>query len=91
MQALFAIQAGLITRLWKLGGFRHEDSLTMEQLREVLKVGYIWQPFLVFDYVVVKVSVGLLVLRIVGRDTFGAGIHEWRKCDAPNFNNILVD
>jgi hypothetical protein len=71
---LFAVVAGVIVKLWKLGGFRHLDSLSVPQQLASLKFNYIFQVFCVFDFIVAKAAVGFLVLRIIG-----AAGGRWRK------------
>ncbi|GAW14082.1 hypothetical protein ANO14919_034740 [Xylariales sp. No.14919] len=51
------------------GGFRDAPYRDVQQMAFVLKLNYIARPFAVFSVLLVKIAVGYLVLRILGRSS----------------------
>ena len=55
------------------GGLRHLYSLTPAEVSRALRFNWLTQPFVVMGFVFGKISVALLLLRIIGPNTV------WRK------------
>lgn len=70
---MLTINAGFVTHDAALGGFRHLYYLTPEQTSEALRWSWIGQPWVIMGFATGKISVGLLMLRILGSSTV------WRK------------
>ena len=62
-----------VTYLTTIGGSRHIYYLTPEQTLEAVKWSWVSQPWGIFLFATGKASVAILVLRIMGPNTF------WRK------------
>ncbi|KAI9655764.1 MAG: hypothetical protein M1821_005199 [Bathelium mastoideum] len=71
--ALFLILAGFVTYYASIGGCRHLFYLTPTQQLLAVKYNWITQPWGIFGFGTGKISVALLILRILGPNIF------WRK------------
>lgn len=64
---------GFNTYLTSIGGLRHLYYLTPDQQMQAVKYNWITQPWCIFGFATGKISVALLLLRIMGTRT------KWRK------------
>jgi hypothetical protein len=72
-QILFLILSAFITYYATIGGLRHLFYLEPEEQALVVKYNWITQPWCIFGFATGKISVALLILRLIGPNTF------WRK------------
>ena len=72
-QLLFVILASFTTHLAIIGGCRHLFYLSPQQQLQAVKYNWISQPWGIFGFATGKISVALLILRIMGPNTI------WRK------------
>ncbi len=72
-QILFVILASFTTHLASIGGCRHLFYLSPQQQLQAVKYNWISQPWGIFGFATGKISVALLILRILGPSTI------WRK------------
>jgi hypothetical protein len=56
----------LYTQLATIGGFRHIVYLSPDQQLKVVKFQWCLQPVFLFNFGLSKLSVGLLILRLIG-------------------------
>ncbi|KAG8424736.1 hypothetical protein J3458_001505 [Metarhizium acridum] len=70
---LYVAYAGTLTRLIGIGGMRHLSYLSPEQRVQAGKWSWVSQPFVVMGFATGKISVGLLLLRVVWETA------HWRK------------
>ncbi|KAK0515842.1 hypothetical protein JMJ35_001876 [Cladonia borealis] len=70
---LFVILASFTTHLAIIGGCRHLFYLSPQQQLQAVKYNWISQPWGIFGFATGKISVALLILRIMGPNTI------WRK------------
>ncbi|KHN94962.1 uncharacterized protein MAM_07189 [Metarhizium album ARSEF 1941] len=70
---LYVTYAGCLTRVVDVGGMRHQFYLSPEQRLETAKWSWISHPFVVMGFATGKVSVGLLLLRVIWDTAY------WRK------------
>jgi hypothetical protein len=73
LQFIFLILSGFITYYAHIGGLKHLFYLEPAQQAMAVKYNWITQPWAIFGFATGKVSVALLILRIIGPNTF------WRK------------
>ncbi|OAQ65152.1 hypothetical protein VFPPC_06312 [Pochonia chlamydosporia 170] len=71
--ALYVIYAAILTKLIEIGGMRHLFYLSPEQRIEAGKWSWVSQPFVIMGFATGKISVGLLLLRVVWETAY------WRK------------
>jgi hypothetical protein len=67
------ILSSFVTYYASIGGLRHLYYLQPEQQALVIKYNWITQPWCIFGFATGKISVALLILRLIGPNTF------WRK------------
>ena len=72
-QVLFIILASFTTHLASIGGCRHLFYLSPQQQSQAVKYNWISQPWGIFGFATAKISVALLILRIMGPNSV------WRK------------
>ncbi|KAF5131100.1 hypothetical protein E5D57_007449 [Metarhizium anisopliae] len=71
--ALYVAYAAILTRLIGIGGMRHLFYLSPEQRLQAGKWSWVSQPFVIMGFATGKISVGLLLLRVVWETA------HWRK------------
>lgn len=67
---LFLVLAAISTYYAKLGGLRHLYDLTPQQQSKAVEINWITQPWVIFGFATGKISVALLILRIIGPKAF---------------------
>ncbi|KAG5980691.1 hypothetical protein E4U55_003774 [Claviceps digitariae] len=70
---LHILFVAVLTKVILLGGLRHIHFLEQNQRVRILKWTWICQPFIVLGFATGKLSIGILLWRVVGSATF------WRK------------
>lgn len=65
-QALFITCTGLVTAQTSVGGYRHEEFLSTNDIVYALKINFILRGVDILAYATGKASIGALILRIVG-------------------------
>lgn len=73
LQVIFIILSGFVTYYASIGGLRHLFYLQPEQQALAVKYNWITQPWAIFGFATGKISVALLILRLIGPNTV------WRK------------
>lgn len=73
LQILFLILASISTYYASIGGLRHLFDLTADQQSQVIRINWVTQPWVIFGFATGKISVALLILRIIGPNSF------WRR------------
>ncbi|TWU70622.1 hypothetical protein ED733_000770 [Metarhizium rileyi] len=71
--ALYVAYASILTKLIGIGGMRHLSYLSPAEKLEAGKWSWISQPFVIMGFATGKISVGLLLLRVVWETA------HWRK------------
>ncbi|KAI0008842.1 hypothetical protein F4779DRAFT_585495 [Xylariaceae sp. FL0662B] len=66
---IYAILTVLVALMAANGAMRHAYYLNQQQASLILKLNYVTRPFGIFAVVLVKIAVGLLILRVLRRST----------------------